>query len=438
MIPVLFLAWYFPPVGGAGVQRSLKFVRFLPDHGVRPLVLAGPAAQDSRWAPDDQSLAAEVPADLVVARPSPAPMPTRGQRLRWRVTGEQNAVREHWRRFALDQGPRLAAAHGARAIFVTLGPFECLHGALELGERLSLPVVADLRDPWAFDEMRAYGHRLQRHCDRARMLRQLARCRAVVMNTPTAQDLLRRHIALDPARVHCITNGYDAEDFAGPAPTAAGSAPFSIVHTGYLHCDAAQQQDARSPLRQLLLGGQRRDVDLWGRTHRYLLAALERLQTAEPALAARTELHLHGVLSAADLQGIERSPVRARVRTFGYRPHDETVQAMRRADLLFLPMQGLPKGQRATIVPGKTYEYLASQRPILAAVPAGDARDFVQQAAAGDPVAPHDVDGLFAALRTRIAAGRAPDRALGPAVQRFERRALTQQLADVLRAAAGA
>ena len=105
---------------------------------------------------------------------------------------------------------------------------------------------------------------------------------------------------------------------------------------------------------------------------------------------------------------------------------------MRRADLLFLPMQGLAANTPASIVPGKTSEYLASGRPILAAVPAGDARDFVQQAAAGATVAPDDVAGMANALAKLVAAGRADDRPLGPNVQRFERRELAKKLATIL------
>jgi glycosyltransferase involved in cell wall biosynthesis len=107
---------------------------------------------------------------------------------------------------------------------------------------------------------------------------------------------------------------------------------------------------------------------------------------------------------------------------------------MRAADLLFLPMQGLPPGRRASIVPGKTYEYLASGRPILAAVPAGSARDFVL-AAGGSAVAPDDVAGLAGHLQRLCTAGRAPDRRAGPEVTRFERAALAAQFAEVLRRA---
>jgi glycosyltransferase involved in cell wall biosynthesis len=438
VIPVLFLAWYFPPVGGAGVQRSLKFARFLPEHGVRPVVLAGPAAQGSRWAPADASLAAEVPPDLVVLRAERGPEPRPRDRRWQRLTGADPALAACWRAFVLDAGARAAAAHRPRAIVVTLGPYECLAGALALGKELALPVIADLRDPWALDEMRAYGHRLQQYCDQRRMRQELARCAAVIMNTPAATQMLCSAVpTIAGDRAACITNGYDAGDFAAPPPAAPRDGRFRIVHTGYLHSDSALAADRRLRWRDLLLGGSR-GVDLWGRTHRYLLAAIDRLASDAPALAERIEVHLHGVPSPADEAETARSPRSAQVRAFGYRPHAETVAAMRAADLLFLPMQGLPPGQPASIVPGKTYEYLASGRPILAAVPDGDARDFVQAAGAGVAVAPDDVDGMVRALRGFVAAGRATDRPLGAAVARFERRRLTAQLADVVRRTVGA
>ncbi len=69
------------------------------------------------------------------------------------------------------------------------------------------------------------------------------------------------------------------------------------------------------------------------------------------------------------------------MRAHGFLPHAETVGMIRAADLLFLPMHDLPNGNRARLVPCKTYEYLASGRPILAALPDGDARDLL----AGEP-----------------------------------------------------
>jgi glycosyltransferase involved in cell wall biosynthesis len=103
---------------------------------------------------------------------------------------------------------------------------------------------------------------------------------------------------------------------------------------------------------------------------------------------------------------------------------------MRGADLLFLPMQKLPPGMRATIVPGKTYEYLASGRPILAAVPEGDARDLVLAAGTGLVCEPDDVEGMAAIIRGQIDRGHAPTVATD--VGEYEYRQLTRRVADVL------
>ena len=65
------------------------------------------------------------------------------------------------------------------------------------------------------------------------------------------------------------------------------------------------------------------------------------------------------------------------MRLHGRLSHRETLALLRSADLLFLPMHELPPGQRAGLIPYKTYEYLAARRPILAAVPDGDVRDML-------------------------------------------------------------
>ena len=139
------------------------------------------------------------------------------------------------------------------------------------------------------------------------------------------------------------------------------------------------------------------------------------------------EVHLAGVTSPVDVELAARSPF---VRMPGYLPHDETLELLRTADLLFLPMQDLPEGTRAGIVPGKTYEYLGSGRRILAAVPDGDARDLLAEAGGAILCRPADVDGLAAAILSeldrRSAAG--PDPKI---VARYEYRVLAARLAAV-------
>jgi hypothetical protein len=106
--------------------------------------------------------------------------------------------------------------------------------------------------------------------------------------------------------------------------------------------------------------------------------AVERLLAARPELRSVVEVHLVGRLTESDRRAIASDAVHAR----GYLPHSECLDVVRSADLLFLPMHNLAPGHRARIVPGKTYEYLASGRPILAAVPDGDARDLLARSGA--------------------------------------------------------
>jgi len=184
--------------------------------------------------------------------------------------------------------------------------------------------------------------------------------------------VLRAFPELRRIPVVAVPNGFEPADFEGPFQ-ARSDTTFRIVHTGYLHTELGRQMRHRSAIRRLV-GGDVRGVDIFTRSHIFLLEAIERLIADDPALAATIEVRLAGVLSAGDTEAAGRSAV---VRALGFLDHTETVALMRSADLLFLPMHDLPAGVRATIVPGKTYEYLASGRPILAAVPEGDARDLL-------------------------------------------------------------
>ncbi|MDA1264753.1 MAG: glycosyltransferase [Planctomycetota bacterium] len=431
--PVLFLSYYFPPLGGAGVQRSAKFVRYLPELGFTPTVVAGPAEGRGRWEPTDQVLAGEIPAGIEVFRPGATPAGLGGSSRLTRLVGGLSPWSTWWQAALLATAREAACAHPPEVILATLSPFEGLTSALQLGDELERPVVADLRDPWALDEVQVYPTAWHRARERRRMGGQLARCAAVIMNTPEARRAALDAFGLDPARVHCITNGYDAEDFEGSRRERSDDR-FRIVHTGYLHTARALAHARRSPM-QRRFGGELCPVDFRGRSHLFLLQAIEALARRDADLAGKVELRLVGMTSPADREAARASAVANQVTELGYQDHHASVSELVNADLCFLPMHALPPGHRARIVPGKTYEYLASGRPILAAVPEGDARDFVVAAGGGDVVDPLDVEAIASALEARLRAAPEFPRDLSAQVTRFERRALTERLSEVLRQA---
>ena len=179
--------------------------------------------------------------------------------------------------------------------------------------------------------------------------------------------------------------------------------------------------------------GTARGVDVLTRSHVILLEALALLTPDE---RGAIDLHLAGVMSTADLDGLDPRLVHLH----GYLAHDRSIELMRSADLLFLPMHDLPGGMRAGIVPGKTYEYLASERPILAAVPEGDARDLLDEAGNALVCRPADAQGMARLLREALGRFRAGTLQQAPnadVVARYERRVLTGQLAGVFDRALG-
>jgi len=426
---VLFLAYYFPPIGGAGVQRSVKFARYLPENGWEPVVVTGPGAASGRWTPRDETLENELSDGIEVVRvPGPEPPGAHG----WEGRLERWARRRTaWSRWWAEGAVETARSlDGIDAVYASMSPWDSGEAAARLAELLGIPFVADLRDPWALDEMLAYPSALHRRLERRRMGRLLARASAVVMNTPEAAAQAQRAFPSVPAaRVHAIPNGYDAADFAGPAPIRTDDA-FRIVHTGYLHTEVRQEE--RSARLRRLLGGALGDVDVLPRSHVFLLEAVRRLLRESPEDGCTVEIHLAGELTEDDEREIDLDVVRAH----GYLDHARTVELMRTADLLFLPMHDLPPGRRARIVPGKTYEYLASGRPILAGAPDGDARDLLAESGTALLCRPSDAEAMKEAIAGRIRARRSGDAPLGPVdpalLARYERRTLTRALAGVL------
>jgi glycosyltransferase involved in cell wall biosynthesis len=428
---VLYLAYHFPPIGGGGVQRNGKFVRYLPDFGWRSIVVTGPGRHRERWTPVDETLNSDVPTGTTVHRLSGEPEAQRGWRAkaerwlghpdrRWRAWWTQNAVEA-----------ACAVGRGADVVYASLVPFETAPAALVVADRLRLPLVVDLQDPWALDEMMIYPSGLHRRLEVTRMRRTLGAADAIVMNTPEAAlRVERRFPELRGRLVVSIPNGYDAADFREPLE-APPDGVLRIVHSGYLHTELGLRHRRLRRVRRIL-GGAVDGVDILTRSHVFLLEAISTLLDEEPELADTIEVHLVGVLSPTDMAVADQSPV---VRTHGYLGHAETLRLVRTADLLFLPMHDVPNGHRIGIVPGKTYEYLASARPILAAVPDGDARELLEAAGTAFVCRPSDVAAMRRIIREQVE--RVRERRAGPVLDvdvaaQYERRALTHRLARVL------
>ena len=398
MLNILFIAYHFPPIGGGGVQRSIKFVRYLPEEGYLPIVITASGTQDYRWTPKDYELLSEISSDIPIYRiATQAPLLNNkiSHRIR-RWLGLYSFFSKWWISSAIDLGEEVFSKENVKLIYASMSPYESADVAVHLSNKFGIPWVADLRDPWALDEMQLYTSFIHRKAELSKMQRLLSTASVIIMNTPEATASLKKNFPdFLKKRIVTITNGFDSKDFKKTVLPRKDN-KFRIVHSGYLHTSLGLNL-LRKRRFYSVLGGAKK-VDIMTRSHLFLLKAIERLCQHDPEIHKQIQLFFVGVASQEDRLLAENSKISDLIRFTGYQPHHETVEIVRTADLLFLPMYNLPQGERSTIVPGKTYEYMASGRPILAAVPDGDARDFLAECGTAFLCRPDDCDEMVQIL----------------------------------------
>lgn len=429
MTRFLFVTYHFPPIGGAGVQRAVQLCRRLPTLGYEPVVLTGPGAPEYRWAPRDRPSRAGAPPSTELHR-LPGPEPERGSA--WQGRAERwLRVAMPWQRWwtanAVDFARRVG--RDCELVYASIAPYQTAETAGAIAKELGKPLVIDLEDPWALDDMMVCPTIQHRRLELRRMRRALRPAEIVVMNTEEAARAAREAFPELVDRIVSIPNRYDADDFRR-SPPARRDGRFRIVHTGSLHTDLGWQQRRASRLRRLL-GGARPGVDFLTRSHVFLLEALDRLAHRRPDLAATIDVHLAGVLTEEDLAVAEGSRF---VKVCGFLSHRETIELVQSADMLFLPMHDVREGECARIVPHKTYEYLASGRPILAAVPKGDARNLLAEAGMSRLCWPSDVEAMVSILTDEVERWRSGEPVLAPRAEflaGIESRRLAEDIATI-------
>jgi glycosyltransferase involved in cell wall biosynthesis len=404
-VRVLFVSMYWPPAGGAGVQRPLKLAGHLAALGHEVHVLA---PDDPKWLHRDETL--RTPGGVVVhrarnigprsRRPGDELHTTRGidrVRLQAELTLRGLLVPDASVLWALAAAPaarRIVSEFGIQVV-VTTSPPGSVHLVGAAVRRLpGVRWVADLRDSIA-----RHAHRRHEIRGERGLARLVARnADAIVAASKAIADEMRALESRVP--VIEIGNGCDFEDFDGLVYRRGKR--FRITHAGSFF-------GPRSP-RAFLEAVAQADADIVARFVGDLRSS-DREFAEDLGLGDRLELLPQ--LSRRDVLALERDT---------------------EALLLLVPEAG---GRGRGILTGKVFEYLAAERPILAAVPPdGEAAALIRELGAGIVVAPDDVVGLTAALSElagRWRAGSLDGKPLAPERrERLSRRARAQELAQVL------
>ena len=431
---VLLISYEFPPVGGAGVQRAAKFVKYLPMHGWQASVVT---AKNPSVPVHDFTLSEELPDDLIVRR-------ARSWEPAYRVKslvadGESNTRRssitrwmKRWAKrsalFFLQPDPQILWAPQAiraasallreiphQAILATAPPFTSFLIGRHLSRRFQIPLVLDYRDEWDLSnrhrenrEINALSNKLQQRMQ-AGVLRA---ARSVLTTTGASADAVRElcHQAGASPSVECIYNGYDPSDFRGAETRPAEpGAKYRLVYVG----------------------------TLWNLTSvEPLVRAVEQLDRESPELTSRLELVFAGRRTEAQTRLLERLQGTSCAWTEqGYVDHAAAVRLMQSADGLCLLLSD--NADAARVVPAKVFEYMAARRPILAIAPRGEVWHLLEDYPLNNRHCPADISGIAEALARAISTHprQPPPAVLDHDLSRFARPSQAGELAAVLESA---
>ncbi|MEX0673532.1 MAG: glycosyltransferase [Gaiellaceae bacterium] len=397
---LLLVTLYWPPAGGGGVQRPLKFATHLPALGIETHVLA---PDDPKWVHEDAELAPPSQAWVHRARfLGPGPRNAGGVALAVRRALVPDAS-VPWNLTAIPAALRIARREGIDVVLTTSPPGSVHLVGAAVKRALGVRWVADLRDSLVAHPHRRAESVLVRAKERVgeRVARLVAaRADAIVAASDAIADEAR---GLSPrGRVVTIPNGCDFDDFAGLEYRPGER--FRITHAGSFF-------GKRDP--------------------RPFLTALH--ESGLDDIVAR----FVGDFRAADREWAEQLGLGDRLELVPYVSRRRALELQRDSEalLLLIPDAG---GRGKGVLSGKVFEYLAAERPILAAVPPdGAAAALIRETDAGIVAAPDDVPALREALRglhARWRAGQLDGTALSPEHrERLSRAARAEELAELLR-----
>jgi glycosyltransferase involved in cell wall biosynthesis len=449
---VLLISYDFPPAWTSGVYRPLKFAKYLPKFGWRPVILT---VKNYPRECLDETLLEQLPPETCITRARSwepirlekaifsrlylrkerkSDSPDVGDAGRPQLkTGRLSLLRRFffaplswftancvyipddkigWVPHAVYKGLRAIRQERIDVIMSTSPPETAHIVALLLKLITGKPWIADFRDPWTDNPYRIGLPRIRCGLEN-RIERKVIRRADMIIHVGEEMAALSssRFPDIPPEKHHVITNGFDEEDFEGLAAT-----------------------DIRKPDKtlQLKLTNIGTLYELSGFEN--FLKGLERVIT-NGGLRGKIRVTFVGQLIPAWRQALARQTFRDHVDLLGFKPHEETLRYMMAADVLLLMPLETDDRTAGTIVTGKVFELMRAGRPILMIGCEGECSRIIEKSGLGRFIPSHDVDlisktimeyyrkKLDGKLETR------PDRDF---IYQFERKKLTGELARLL------
>lgn len=411
---VLIIAYYFPPMGLSGVQRTLKFVKYLPQFGWQPTVLTvtptGYFAQDYTLLEEirpfhiDVERVGSLDPNRLFRKKGVVKMPSEGWRKILTYLSDLFFIPDNkigWKRKAVKAAQELFAKKKFEIIFATAPPFTDLLIGAELSKKFNIPLVLDYRDAWHEYPYKYYPtplHKWRNYVLEKRVVH--AASRILTTNRRVKELILKRYKSLTYNDVTILPQGYDPQDFADSNVQIPKTKKMRITHAGVFYAD---------------------------RTPEYFLRALKKILDEHKDLRGHIEACFIGNLHDEHLKLITSMGLEEHVVTTGYLDHAHCVQYLMASDVLWLMLKNDSQS------PGKLYEYFGARKPIIACVVDGFLSQTIEEANAGVIVRPDDVEGIANGIMNYYELFKAnrlpqPDEDV---VLKYDRKELTNELSKI-------
>ena len=419
---VLIITYQFPPIGGSGVQRTIKFVKYLREFGWEPVIIA-PKEIIRKKRAYDETLLKDIPEDVKTFRVYTFDFIVSiflrisyflGFRKLAGVIVETIFIPDHqilWFPALLLRIRGILKKEKIGVIYTTSPPRSLGLMGIILKKLLNVKWVADYRDPWThnafYNPKFGFVDKINRYMElKAHQLSDI-----VIANTPGNKRKIIDDFGVGQEKVVTITNGYDEDDFKGIDSSNFDfrNDKLNIVYTGTFY-DGYAPDTFLLALRNLFLNSEIKKDEI--------------------------SIHIAGFLNIKDKDRIfsliEDFGLREVIVYHGSLDHKDSVRLMLRADMLLLILWD-GKGSDSWI-PGKLYEYLRSGKPIFAVIPdTSDCAEIIRRTQTGYIVSPDVKDVEEALLRCykMWKCGSFKTNPKREEIERYERRKLTQRLAEV-------
>ncbi|MBU3126085.1 MULTISPECIES: glycosyltransferase [Clostridium] len=438
---VLSILYFFPPMGGSGVQRTLKFVKYMPQFGYNPIVATIKAGHNFAY---DETLLLEVPKSVVVYRSNS------GETLWVRnIIEKLSAIRKpkvasnednknsssttvskqsspglkerafrfielnllvpdskiRWYKHAVKDVYNILKKEDIQYIFSSSYPYTVHLIALQAKKKTNLTWVADFRDPWIGNSPMTVGHSEKRKKKEEKLEAEVVAYadKIIMVTEPICENYKKRYPQYKDKFV-TITNGFDANDFE--KVKVVKEEKFTICYSG---------------------------IVAKGQTPETLLKATERLFNEDDEYKNNIKIKFIGFILDEYINLIAASSIYENFEKIDYMPHSQCISHMKGADINLIILSD--EDESRTVFSGKIFDYIGSQRPILGIMPSnGVASNLIIDKEIGYSYDHGDVDGVYNFIKSNYEKWKNKEDTNTNAAEKcveFERKNLTNQLVNL-------